>query len=205
MVRVVASTGASLAACVSAGLSALSGPRHGGQTSLVEILFEESERFGNAARLVQERLRRGDILPGFGHPLYRNGDPRALAILPLLPPDPTRDAMRDAMDLIRGKQPNVDFALVSLRRALRLKPGSALSLFAISRTAGWIAHALEQQIEDKLIRPRARYTGPAPAAEPDQRSNVAAATHASAKETVRPRSSPHSQEVQALLIAPPRR
>jgi hypothetical protein len=59
--------------------------------------------------------------------------------------------MRDAMDLIRGKQPNVDFALVSLRRALRLKPGSALSLFAISRTAGWIAHALEQQIEDKLI------------------------------------------------------
>ena len=113
--------------------------------------------------------------------------------------------MRDAMDLIRGKQPNVDFALVSLRRALRLKPGSALSLFAISRTAGWIAHALEQQIEDKLIRPRARYTGPAPAAEPDQRSNVAAATHASAKETVRPRSSPHSQEVQALLIAPPRR
>ena len=61
-VRVVASTGASLAGCVSAGLSALSGPQHGGQTSLVEILFEESERFGDAARLVQERLRRGDIL-----------------------------------------------------------------------------------------------------------------------------------------------
>src|SRR5262249_26265761 len=88
-VRVVASTGASLGACVSAGLSALSGPRHGGQTSLVEILFEEAERFGDAARLVQERLRRGDILPGFGHPLYRSGDPRALALLPLLPPDPT--------------------------------------------------------------------------------------------------------------------
>ena len=49
-------------------------------------LFEESERFGDAARLVQERLRRGDILPGFGHPLYRNDDPRALAILPVLPP-----------------------------------------------------------------------------------------------------------------------
>jgi citrate synthase len=165
-VRVVASTGASLAACVSAGLSALSGPRHGGQTSLVEILFEEAERFGDAARLVQERLRRGDILPGFGHPLYRNGDPRALALLPLLPPDPTRDALREAMDTIRGKQPNLDFALVSLRRALHLKPGSALALFAIGRTAGWIAHALEQQAEDKLIRPRARYTGPAPAPPP---------------------------------------
>jgi citrate synthase len=161
-VRVVASTGASLAACLAAGLSALSGPRHGGTTSLVEILFEEAERFGDARRLVQERLRRGDILPGFGHPLYREGDPRALALLRLLPRDGTRDALREAMDAIRGVQPNVDFALVSLRRALRLKPGSALALFAIGRTAGWIAHALEQQAEDKPIRPRARYTGPAP-------------------------------------------
>jgi citrate synthase len=163
-VRVVASTGASLAACAVAGLSALSGPRHGGTTSLVEILFDEAERFGDAAHLLRERLRRGDILPGFGHPLYRDGDPRALALLPLLPADPTRDALRDAMDTIGGKQPNLDFALVSLRRALRLKPGSAVALFAIGRTVGWIAHALEQQIEEKLIRPRARYTGPAPAA-----------------------------------------
>jgi citrate synthase len=161
-VRVVASTGASLAACVSAGLSALSGPRHGGTTSLVEILFEEAERFGNAAGLVQERLRRGDILPGFGHQLYRDGDPRATALLALLPPDATREALREAMDAIGGKLPNVDFALVSLRRALSLKPGSALALFAIGRTAGWIAHALEQQADDKLIRPRARYSGPAP-------------------------------------------
>jgi len=162
-VRVVASTGASLSACVSAGLSALSGPRHGGQTSLVEILFEEAERFGDAARLVQERLRRGDILPGFGHPLYRSADPRARVLLTLLPPDPTREALRAAVDAIGGKQPNLDFALVSLRRALRLKPGSALAIFAIGRTVGWIAHALEQQAEDKLIRPRARYAGPAPA------------------------------------------
>ena len=162
-VRVVASTGASLAACVAAGLSALSGPRHGGQTSLVEILFEEAERFGDAARLVHERLRRGDILPGFGHPLYRGGgDPRALALLALLPPERTREALREAMDAVRGVQPNVDFALVALRRALRLNPGSALALFAIGRTAGWIAHALEQQAEDKPIRPRARYTGAAP-------------------------------------------
>jgi citrate synthase len=161
-VRVVASTGASLAACVSAGLSALSGPRHGGTTSLVEILFEETERFGNAAGLVRERLRRGDMLPGFGHPLYRDGDPRATALLALLPPDSTRDALREAMDAIGGRLPNVDFALVSLRRALRLKPGSALALFAIARTAGWIAHALEQQADEKLIRPRARYSGPAP-------------------------------------------
>jgi citrate synthase len=163
-VRVVASTGASLAACVSAGLSALSGPQHGGTTSLVEILFDEVERLGNATRVVQERLRRGDRLPGFDHPLYRDGDPRALALLPLLRPDPARDALRDAMDAIGGKLPNIDFALVSLRRALGLAPGSALALFAIGRTVGWIAHALEQQAEGKLIRPRARYVGAAPEA-----------------------------------------
>jgi citrate synthase len=163
-VRVVASTGASLAACLSAGLSALSGPRHGGTTSLVEIMFTEAERLGDAAGMVQERLRRGDILPGFGHALYRGEDPRAAVLLALLPPDPTRDALREAMDRIRGKAPNVDFALVSMRRALRLKPGSALALFAIGRAVGWIAHALEQQAEDKLIRPRARYVGPAPEA-----------------------------------------
>jgi citrate synthase len=161
-VRVVASTGASLAACLSAGLSALSGPRHGGTTSLVEIMFAEAEQFGDATRLVQERLRRGDILPGFGHPLYADADPRATALLRMLPADPTRDALLDAMDRIGGKAPNVDFALVAMRRALRLAPGSAFVLFAIGRTVGWIAHALEQQAEDKLIRPRARYVGPAP-------------------------------------------
>lgn len=161
-VRVVASTGASLAACLAAGLSALSGPRHGGTTSLVEILFAEAENFGDAPRLVQERLRRGDILPGFGHPLYADADPRATALLRMLPADPTRDALRDAMDRIGGKAPNVDFALVAMRRALHLAPGSAFVLFAIGRTAGWIAHALEQQAEDRLIRPRARYVGPIP-------------------------------------------
>jgi citrate synthase len=163
-VRVVASTGASLAACLAAGLSALSGPRHGGTTSLVEIMFAEAERVGDATRLVQERLRRGDILPGFGHPLYPDEDPRAAALLRMLPADATRDALRDAMDRIGGKAPNVDFALVAARRALRLAPGSAYVLFAIGRTVGWIAHALEQQAEDKLIRPRARYLGPTPEA-----------------------------------------
>ncbi|KAF0132289.1 MAG: citrate synthase, partial [Xanthobacteraceae bacterium] len=80
-VRVVASTGASLASALSAGLGALSGPLHGGQTSLVEALFEEAERGGDAAGLVEKRLWRGDRLPGFGHPLYPDGDPRAAALL----------------------------------------------------------------------------------------------------------------------------
>jgi citrate synthase len=103
-------------------------------------------------------------LPGFGHPLYGGTDPRAAALLALLPADTVRDRLIAAMDRIGGKAPNVDFALVSLRRAAALPRGSALAIFAVGRTSGWIAHALEQHADGKLIRPRARYAGVAPAA-----------------------------------------
>ncbi|OLP60196.1 citrate synthase [Xaviernesmea oryzae] len=161
-VRVVASTGASLGACLNAGLAALSGPLHGGTTSLVEILFSEVEASGDAASVVEARLRRGEGVPGFDHPLYPQGDARAAALLPHLPPDPHRAALAEVMEETAGRLPNIDFALVALRRALGLPVGSALALFAIGRTAGWIAHALEQGATGKLIRPRARYDGPAP-------------------------------------------
>lgn len=159
-VRVVASTGASLGACLNAGLSALGGPLHGGTTSIVEILLEEIDAAGDADAVVEARLRRGEGVPGFDHPLYPGGDPRAAVLLPLLPPDPSRDALALVMAETAGRMPNIDFALVAIRRALGLPPASALALFAIGRTIGWIAHALEQRDDQKLIRPRARYTGP---------------------------------------------
>lgn len=159
-VRVVASTGASLGACLNAGLSALSGPMHGGMTSLVELLFDELERVGNAEQAIEERLRRGDTIPAFQHPLYPHGDPRAAALLPHLPADPLRDDLLRVMLETAGQMPTCDVALVALRRSLGLPRGSALALFAIARTAGWIAHALEQRQDEKLIRPRARYVGP---------------------------------------------
>lgn len=161
-VRVVASTGASLGACLNAGLSALSGPLHGGMTSLVEILFDEIEAAPDAATVLERRLRRGDSLPGFGHPLYPDGDPRAAALLHVLPPDARRQSLIDTMAKTTGKLPTIDVALVSIRRALELPPGAALVLFAIGRTVGWMAHAFEQFQEEKLIRPRARYSGPQP-------------------------------------------
>jgi citrate synthase len=160
-VRIVASTGASLASALAAGLAALSGPLHGGSTSLVEIFLDEVERKGEAAGVVEERLWRGDRLPGFGHPLYPEGDPRAQALLKLLPEDALVTDVIGAMDQL-GKEPNVDLALVALRRALGLPRGAALTLFAVGRSAGWIAHALEQQAEGRLIRPRARYRGDEP-------------------------------------------
>lgn len=163
-VRVVASTGTSLGACLNAGLGALGGPLHGGTTSLVEIFFDEVRSARDAASVIETRLRRGDGVPGFGHPLYPEGDPRCRALLPLLPSDPVRDEIAAAMLEIAGRLPTIDFALVSLRRAYGLPPGAALALFAIGRTVGWIAHALEQSGEGRLIRPRARYVGPPPAA-----------------------------------------
>lgn len=156
-VRVVASTGASLGACLNAGLSALSGPMHGGMTSLVELLFDEFERTGNAKKVINERLRRGETIPGFYHPLYPEGDPRALGILAHLPADERREELLQFMHEMTGQLPTCDVALVSLRRSLNLPQGSALALFAIARTTGWIAHALEQKLNGKLIRPRARY------------------------------------------------
>jgi citrate synthase len=161
-VRVVASTGASLGACVAGGLAALSGPRHGGATRRVEAMCEEIERVGDAERVVAGRLGRGELLPGCGHQLYRDGDPRAGAMLADLPETPFSRNLLLAIARNGVPPPNVDLAVVLLTRALRLPNGSASALFAIGRTAGWIAHALEQVGEGRLIRPRARYIGVAP-------------------------------------------
>ena len=116
-----------------------------------------------------ERLRRGESIPGFGHPLYPDGDPRARAIFAAVersfPASRTTAflrAGRRAGRALLGDHPNLDYGLVILRRALGLPRGSALVLFALGRTAGWMAHAMEQYALDQLIRPRAAYTGPSP-------------------------------------------
>jgi citrate synthase len=165
--RVAASAGADLYACVSAALATLSGPRHGGACDRVEALIAEIGSPANAARVIRERSRRGEEVPGFGHRLYPKGDPRATPLMDsahaIAPRDPairtiialTR-AMRDA-----GREPaTVDLGLVAITAALGLPRGSAVALFAIGRTAGWIAHVLEQRASDWVLRPRARYVGP---------------------------------------------
>jgi citrate synthase len=160
-VRCVASTGASLQAAVIAGLAALSGPRHGGMTERVESLFDAAEVDGATAAL-RRRLAAGEALPGFGHPLYPNGDPRAAALLAEAAGDPLATALADETEKLTGLRPSLDFGLVATRRALRLPRGAAFALFAVGRTVGWIAHALEQRKQATLIRPRAAYSGRAP-------------------------------------------
>jgi len=167
--RVAASTGADLYACVSAALAALSGPLHGGACDRVETLVAEAGPAARAGKALDERLRRGDAVPGFGHPLYPRGDPRARLLLRTAqalrsrsPELKTLLAIVDAMSGRGREAPTLDAGLVAVAAALGLPRGAAVGLFAVGRTAGWIAHALEQQAAGFVLRPRARYVGPRP-------------------------------------------
>jgi citrate synthase len=167
--RVVASTGATPYAVVAAAVGALSGRRHGGASARAEALFGEIGNSTEPMPVMAARLARGEDLPGLGHPLYPEGDPRARAILDAIAA--ARPACGDrvtaasfASQELTGQYPNVDFALGAAVRALELPEGSALALFVIGRTVGWIAHAIEQYESGILIRPRARYIGPHPGA-----------------------------------------
>lgn len=158
--RCVASSGASLPMVVSAALGALSGRRHGGHTRRVRAMLEET---GVIARVIARHLEREGELPGFGHPLYPNGDPRARALLELCPPGPTRRRARRFAKVVwndLGLLPTLDFGLVTLAHALEAPADAPLALFALGRTVGWIAHALEQYASGQMIRPRAEYIGP---------------------------------------------
>ena len=161
-VRVAASTGASLAAASLAGLAALSGPLHGGMAARVEMFVEDADRRG-PGRAVAERLAQGSAMPGFSHPLYPDGDPRAVALLDAFKAPPLLADLRRETEAATGLLPNIDFALVAMSRALALPIDAPFSLFAVGRMAGWQAHAIEQLQTGRLIRPRARYVGVRPA------------------------------------------
>jgi citrate synthase len=169
--RVAASAQATPYAAVTAGLATLQGFKHGGQTRRVAAFIREVHRKNDVPHVLRDHLQRGETIPGFHHPLYPAGDPRARLLLDLLRDRYAQDsAMRQAdtlLEIIAGLNqglPTLDFGLVTAERVLRLPEGSALDLFAIGRTAGWIAHIIEQYQTDRLIRPRATYTGPQPEA-----------------------------------------
>jgi citrate synthase len=165
--RCVASTGATPYAAVTAALSALSGDRHGGETARAEGLLRELLEGDDPMAVMAGRLARGERLPGFGQPLYPEGDPRATAILAVLAQTiPETGALvakaSETGQRLIGRRPNVDFALAAAAIGLGLPRSAALGLFVIGRTVGWIAHAIEQYESGVLIRPRARYLGPRP-------------------------------------------
>ena len=168
--RCVASTGATPYAVVSGALAALSGRRHGGASASAEALLHEIAERGDPLAVMAARLARNEMLPGLGHPLYPDGDPRAATLLnaamAAIPASrPLIEAAVAAARQLVPQPPNVDFALAAATTALGLPQGTALAIFILGRTVGWIAHAIEQYQSDVLIRPRARYTGPRPGEE----------------------------------------
>jgi citrate synthase len=169
--RVVASTGANLYGAVTAGLAAINGPRHGGLTRRVAFLFDDLRKADDLDAELGRRVRDRIYIPGFGHPLYPDGDVRAETLFTLLRETAPRSAellfaerLAQAAERLIDRKANVDFATVTVERVLGLPKQSALALFLLGRTVGWIAHALEQAAHGALIRPRARYTGPRPSA-----------------------------------------
>ncbi|WP_308789544.1 citrate/2-methylcitrate synthase [Polyangium mundeleinium] len=160
-VRVTASTGADLYACVSAGIAAVSGPKHGGACDRIEAVVAEVGRPERARAVVAARARRGDTVLELGHPFYPDGDPRTPPLLVAARAEAPRKtsvaalfALLDATKEAGHPPPSVDVGLVALCLALGLPPGAATTIFAIGRLAGWIAHALEQRRDPTLLRPR---------------------------------------------------
>jgi len=180
--RVIASTRAGLTSSVLAAISALKGPLHGGAPGPVLDMFDAVGTSDNARDWLGDALDRGERLMGFGHRIYRVRDPRADALKQALRPlvlaaqvDRQRIELAEAVEhaalaILKERKPdrpldvNVEFYTALLLDALGFPRESFTGVFAIGRTIGWIAHAREQALEGRLIRPRSVYVGPLPEA-----------------------------------------
>jgi citrate synthase len=172
--RVVASTGADVAACISAAVGAMSGPLHGGAPSRVLHMIAEVERTGDAMGYVKQVLDSGQRLMGFGHRVYRAEDPRARVLRRTArelsaPRYEVAVALeKAALEELRSRRPdrvletNVEFWAAIILDFAEVPPPMFTSMFTCARTAGWSAHILEQKRTGRLIRPSAHYSGPAP-------------------------------------------
>jgi citrate synthase len=134
-----------------------------------EALLESIGNKSRAARTVREWLARGEQIPGFGHPLYPGGDPRGALLVELARSHGAHSdragaafALLEAMERGGHPAPTLDAGLVTLCHCLELPRGTAATIFALGRTAGWVAHALEQRAAGYVLRPRARYVGVEP-------------------------------------------
>lgn len=157
--RITASTGASLAGCLLTGLATLSGPLHGDASGRVRAVFDDVQRMG-AEHVVDHHLKSAIPIPGFGHHLYPEGDPRAASLLARLDPPAELAHFVDKVTTLTGQRPTIDVALAMLSVQLQLPRDAAFGLFSIARSVGLLAHCIEQLRVGKVIRPRSRYMGP---------------------------------------------
>jgi len=171
--RIVCSTGADCGASMSAAVGALSGPLHGGAPTRVLKMLDEVAAHGDAEVYVKELLDRGERLMGFGHRVYRAEDPRARVLRETArelasPRVEVAEALeKAALEELAVRHPervlatNVEFWSAVVLDIAEIPPPLFPALFAAARVAGWSAHILEQKRDGRLIRPSARYVGPA--------------------------------------------
>jgi citrate synthase len=169
--RVAASVRADPYAVVLAGLGVLSGPLHGGASLAAQRMLAEVRDPSDAARVIGERLRRGDRIPGLGHRVYAGADGRGVRLMELLraaAPGHERLAAAEAVIAEAGRRklpaPNADLAVACLAGVAGMVPGAGAAIVAVARTAGWLAHGMEEYARGRMLRPRAVYTGPPPGA-----------------------------------------
>lgn len=172
--RVIASTGADVAASLSGAIGAMSGPLHGGAPARVLPMIEEVERAGDARKVVAGILDRGDRLMGFGHRVYRAEDPRARVLRRTCQElgseryEVAAALEQAALTELRERRPdraietNVEFWAAVILDFAEVPPHMMPAMFTCARTAGWCAHILEQKRTGRLVRPSARYVGPGP-------------------------------------------
>lgn len=156
--RVTASSGAALSAATLSGLATLTGPRHGGAWLSVTRLAEQAA-VGGVREAIRTMLSSDGVVRAFGHRLYPDGDPRAKAIMSSFDVPPLYAALAEAGEELLGEPANLDFSLAALAAAYDLPDDAPMVIFALARTVGWLAHAMEQVVSGDLIRPRAHYAG----------------------------------------------
>jgi citrate synthase len=165
-VRIAAAARAPVYGCIAAGLGVLQGPWHGGTSLRAEDLLAQIRSPQQANAVIRAHLSRGDPLWGFGQPVYNSGDPRAAALLRLIlssAPARPRTTINRILAFTAENSlppPNIDFALAALAYCWSLSRGAGQAIFAVARTAGWIAHAIEEYERKASYRIRATYTGP---------------------------------------------
>ncbi len=167
--RCVASTGSTPYSVVQAGLAALQGYKTGGESEKVfEILQRAKDKTG-VGEILKTTLKRGERISGLGNRMHTDIDPRSKALLTRLG---TMYKNSKRLDLIHaymtfgeqltGSKPNVDFSLAATAFVLGLPSGSAMTIYSLSRTIGWIGHAIEQYEQTATFHPRAKYIGKMP-------------------------------------------
>lgn len=170
---VVLSTQSDLFSAATAALAALKGPAHGGAPSKVSEMLDSVGEAGRARDWITERLDRRERLYGFGHRAYKTEDPRAVILHSVAREvaDPARLRLAEAVEAValeelQRRRPtqrlytNVEFYSAVVLEAVGLSPDLFTPTFGVARTAGWMAHALEQAADNRLIRPDVQYTGP---------------------------------------------